>query len=555
MNISLVSLHILSLHSISPFYTISINNHRRISSLFNSQFSYSFTSIIYSTTNYHSTTINNNKFMKTLSTPLVFISDSLYEGKCADKCCISKDYYFRPDEIIRDINITDKSFPDGYKNLNAYFVDDECGDIKITNCQFIKCFTTEDNGGGIYISEDCLVILHRCIFDRCHSKKNGGAGAIAKQLKFKDDKTSDPEHEETKRLDIQYTCFQGCYTDGDGYGTALILGAKSVTFFYASTIDCPPRNTKTTMKQKGAQFDILSDSISSQFINATGGIAVYCGSLEYRKATKGFFRYQTITCLECKYAMSFTSVNISGLSINSCNVFNNTINMVDGEDIQSYSPPALIFVRNNDLLVDNFYFSHNNFCKEAKLASREMSNDLEIKLINCFIDTDNTEFWNLDYLKLENFKFSDKEIETFPLRQLSLGLCQGDVAPGNMVITSLFTASSAFSPSDSYTHSSYFTKSDNFVSTNLFSSSCNFSNSNSFTNLNPVDKGVSNSNKDNKKTVIGASIGAVGGAAVIAAVVAFFLIRKRQNLLGDSADMLEETNGSVTIDNGPFYYI
>ena len=126
--------------------------------------------------------------------------------------------------------------------------------------------------------------------------------------------------------------------------------------------------------------------------------------------------------------MSFTSVNISGLGINSCNVFNNTINMVPGENIQTHSPPALIFVRNYDLLVVNFYFSQNNLCKEAKLASREMFNNLEIKLINCFIDTDNTEFWYLDYIKLEKFNFNDKEIVTFPLRQLSLGLCQGDVA-------------------------------------------------------------------------------------------------------------------------------
>ena len=121
---------------------------------------------------------------------------------------------------------------------------------------------------------------------------------------FKDvDTINDPNHDHTKRIDIQYTCFQGCYTtSGNCYGTALILGGKSVTFFYASTIECPPSNTEDN-KQKGAQFDILSDSISSQFINATAGIAVYCGSLEYWKATSRFFRYQTITNLELKYEM------------------------------------------------------------------------------------------------------------------------------------------------------------------------------------------------------------------------------------------------------------
>lgn len=237
--------------------------------------------------------------------------------------------------------------------------------------------------------------------------------------------------------------------------------------------------------------------------------------------------------------MSFTSVNIDKFSITSCNVYKNTIKMVDGEIIEKNSSPALVFVRTNDLLVENFYFSQNKF------ASREMGDTLTITQKKCFADTGKNDLWKLDYV----------ETETFPLRQLSLGLCQGDVEPGNMVITSLFTASSGFSPSDFYTRSSDFSESNGFLPTYhlTFTQSSLFSNSNLFTEskiITPVDSDLGNdSKKDNKATIIGASVGVVVGVAIIAAIIAFFLIRKLRSLLEDAANVVDETNGSITTDN------
>ena len=80
MNISLISLNILTLNSVSPFYTINRNSQKVESSLFNSQFTHSITSIIYSSTNFHSTTVDNCKFMQIINTPLVFSSETAYES-------------------------------------------------------------------------------------------------------------------------------------------------------------------------------------------------------------------------------------------------------------------------------------------------------------------------------------------------------------------------------------------------------------------------------------------------------------------------------------------
>lgn len=489
-NITLLSLHLAYLLSTSPLCTINNKYSKQISLITKSFFSRSLSHIIYASTPYHSTTINGNSFIKTLDTPLFFVSDGQNNYDFCpkgSKCCVSKYYNFTKGKIIENVNITESDFP-GFDNKNSFFEYD-CGDLKITKCNFIKCYTKGDNGGGIKIEQDCIVILHNCIFDRCHSKKNGGAGAIAKIIKFKHKiinnvLNDDPDHDMTKRLDIQYTCFQGCYTDdGNGYGTALLMGADSITFFYASTVECPPNDNSIP---KGAQFDILANSISSQFINATGGKSTYCGAMEYRNAIKGFFRYQTIAKLQCKYAIAFTSVNISGLTITSCNIYKNNIKRKQGED-EKDNPPALVFVRTNDLLVENFYFVENQFNGVGKLAAKENEDNLKITLLNCYADTGNQNCWDQTYIKTESCDFGYKSITTFPLRQLNLGHCQGEIPPGQMIITSFFTASFVFSPSSPYSKSNvfsksgYFTKSDKFTRSSQFTQSSHFTQSSDFT--------------------------------------------------------------------------
>lgn len=121
--------------------------------------------------------------------------------------------------------------------------------------------------------------------------------------------------------------------------------------------------------------------------------------MEYREATTGFFQSQTIAKLDCKYAFSFTSDSIDGLKITSCNVYKNNLYKATGENEKS-NPPALIFVRTKDLIVDNFYFSENNLGDVGKFTAKENNDTLIIRLVNCYADTNRQEYWSMNYAKL-----------------------------------------------------------------------------------------------------------------------------------------------------------
>ena len=182
-NITLLALYMSTFFSPSPLLMINQNNHKKNLLISNSRFSYLISNVIYSTTSYHSTAITKNTFSNFLDTPLNFANNEVknWEGKCREgsQCCMSKDYDFQIGKTIENVNVTAKSFPDSFIYNNSYF-NDGCGDIYISKCNFIQCYTTLDNGGGIIIQQNCTVILHNCIFDHCRSKKNGVAGAIAK---------------------------------------------------------------------------------------------------------------------------------------------------------------------------------------------------------------------------------------------------------------------------------------------------------------------------------------------------------------------------------------
>lgn len=55
---------------------------------------------------------------------------------------------FKKGKIIENVIVTNSSFLENYKYKNCFF-HPECGDIKMTKCQFNYCYTTADNGGGI----------------------------------------------------------------------------------------------------------------------------------------------------------------------------------------------------------------------------------------------------------------------------------------------------------------------------------------------------------------------------------------------------------------------
>lgn len=130
-NISLLSLSLISLHSLSPLYTINSRKTKPFYSLFNSHFSQFFSSIIFSNTEYHSTIVDNNAFIKFLNTPLIFDSEYCQSGS---QCCLSKDFDFIYGGMMEDQYITQNSFPSSFGNKHSFF-NSGCGNKPV---HFIK---------------------------------------------------------------------------------------------------------------------------------------------------------------------------------------------------------------------------------------------------------------------------------------------------------------------------------------------------------------------------------------------------------------------------------
>ena len=124
--------------------------------------------------------------------------------------------------------------------------------------------------------------------------------------------------------------------------------------------------------------------------------------------------------MRCKYVTSFTSVEIGNLLIHSCNVNGNVVSMAS-DDYDSGNNPALVFVRDKELKVENFYFFRNKLNNNGKFAKRnENGNKITISLIDCYADTNIDGQWKHDYVKTQNCHFSNPIEKTFPLRQLNL---------------------------------------------------------------------------------------------------------------------------------------
>lgn len=478
-NITLLSLNIISLYSMSPLYTINSNSYYKTTYLCNSKFMRFYSNVLYSNTEFQSSIVKNNAFIQTFNTPLVFTDGDTYEGVCladGSKCCFSTTYNFQKNTAIKGQTVSQENFPNNWAGKHPIFVNDLCGPIQISECTFKNCGSTSDFGGGLLVEANLEVILHHCVFDSCYSKRHGAGGAIGKRMSY-DEKYNEPGLEDAKRLDIQYTCFQDNYQtdDNQGFGSALIMAANDVVLFYASTVNCP-----RDKKAYGAQFDIKAEnSITSQFVNSSGGHSRFCGTIEYRSAKKGFFRFQTLTQMRCKYVTSFTSVIINQIVITSCNVNNNTISQ-DSDDLRNM--PSLIFVREKPLLVKNFYFFNNVFRDNGKVAERDIKyGHTKIIIEDSFMDFNDQNKWDTSYVSIVNCDFNDKTLKSFPLRQLKLGHCEGEIPPGPMIISSFFTASSPFSDSNDFTKSSVFSHSSDFSESKVFTNSQPFSKTDEFT--------------------------------------------------------------------------
>lgn len=78
------------------------------------------------------------------------------------------------------------NFSDSWLNKRAYFIL-ECGNISIYYCTFIKCYSLNENGGSLLVTQDLSVIIYGTQFIDSHTSMNHGACCIVKQFNENDD--------------------------------------------------------------------------------------------------------------------------------------------------------------------------------------------------------------------------------------------------------------------------------------------------------------------------------------------------------------------------------
>ncbi|OHT09466.1 hypothetical protein TRFO_04539 [Tritrichomonas foetus] len=339
----------LSSYSNSPLMMIPSSEKRYHLSIQESTFSRHICSLILTFTENHATKIGKSQFVHFQNTPLKFESEDCYIDQTLTNVVNTP---------IKNHEIRGSNFPDGWGHKRPFFLTG-CGDVTIAGCLFDECFSgfsdgSTGGGGGIFVRQWCIVILHENIFNKCYSVDDGGAGYIC-QSKGSHTTGDTFNDQYTNKVDIQYCCIQNCYCTSARFGAAFILAANHATLFYASTVDTPGTSRNI---HHGAQFDIQSTNITSRNVNATGGYSKYCGGMEYRAATSGFFKFQTLSKMRSSFIVAFTSLDISNLEISYCNIVQNEI--YDLMDSYSGNPyPAAIHVRKRDISLSFFFF-----CKE-----------------------------------------------------------------------------------------------------------------------------------------------------------------------------------------------
>lgn len=187
-------------------------------------------------------------------------------------------------------------------------------------CTFKECKKINGNeylyGGAIFINHlSSNITIHGTTFDECFAKGDGGAIFACGVLKHTNFQDKEYQHENMIIFNSHYCCYSKCSAQsaegGDkvvfsGFGSAILVAAAKTELNYSACIDCP--NNDDNVVSYGAQFDIHTENIKSCFINATSGNSYCCGSIEYRQASTGFYRYQTIANQRCAFATSFTSI-------------------------------------------------------------------------------------------------------------------------------------------------------------------------------------------------------------------------------------------------------
>lgn len=490
LNITLISLNIFSLLSISPFYSIQNSNKLPQTLILNSHFSHSFNNIIASYTSNHRTYIKNSIFSFTLESAVKF-SNNIINNKLIQ---YNANCTFDANSPIGGQIINGEMF--GNDEHHSVFLHD-CGDIIITGCIFNNCYSNEP-GGSIIILQNCSATIHNTIFNCSHTKNITGGAVFAAGSIDKD--THNFDNDKIIKLDIQYCCFQNCYGDADSndisplYGIAVFSSAINNILYYASTVHCPGPNRKAT----GAQFDLQGTNVSSKYVNSTGGNSKYCGGIEYRHPSNGFFRFQTISDSICMFSVSYTNILSQKVDLSLSNIVNVTLKYGFPADERVRS--ALIHIRQTKtIILSNFSFIDNIMEDEPfthhdkTLIDHKMvfsrgyfDKDIEyvdISIDNCYynchsnqvIDTTNA------YVRTFNVIGNANIDDLNHIQQLDLGDCKGEVKAKPLTPTYKFSDSHYFTNSKVFTNSKEFSKTNEFSLSDEFSQSVGFTKSKAFT--------------------------------------------------------------------------
>lgn len=142
INSTFLSLNVISIMSMSPFFIVH-NNHNGIiiSSFYNIHMSRCFSNILVSSTAKHQTLFKN-----------CYISNILNSAiKLSNEC---------PIDFEKGNPINSKTFQSSQLTFNG-----DCGNITIVDCTFNNC-QSSTYGGSLYIEQDCYVIIHGTVFKR-----------------------------------------------------------------------------------------------------------------------------------------------------------------------------------------------------------------------------------------------------------------------------------------------------------------------------------------------------------------------------------------------------
>lgn len=252
-------------------------------SILNSHFSYSFSNIFYSNMVLFKTNNVQDSFSYILNNALFFTENN--------------------EETIKPTVIKSQTF------ISQQKYDSFSGKFIIIGCTFSKCeiinVENKDNGGALYIEQDCLLTIHGTTFTECKASFNGGAAYICKRrvtFNYVDDYYTQIEDEKLPEANIQYCCFDRCQSgyennDGDaskGFGPNAMIAGTKVNLLYTSSSN-HLREKPDRSRARSGVFDIQSIDVSILHINVTEGYSKVTGALDIRGAQSGKSNFRHLT--------------------------------------------------------------------------------------------------------------------------------------------------------------------------------------------------------------------------------------------------------------------